>query len=509
MPDVGGRFRRAEQIALHFRAAERTKQFQLLLRLDALRGRRHVAFGGDVHHCPHDAGRSVRLGDVVDEAAVDLDLVERKTLQIAERGIAGAEIVERDSDADAAKLMQNGKRCFVVANEHGLRDLQFEPARRQAGRRQCRDDLQGQRAAAKLHRRDVDREVDVVGPCRGLRAGRRQHPFAELVDQAGLFRDRNEFGGRDHAAFGVTPAHQRFAAGDGVVGEADAGLVIDLQRLVGDGLAQIQFQLAALLDQRIHVGLEEAIGAAARRFGGIHRQIRVLEDLVEIDAMLGSQRDADAGVRGQLMTETFKRLPDRIENPLDEIGDVGGGFDRGLDDGEFVAAEPGHKVGSRNASAQACGDRLQQFVADQVAEQVVDALEFVDVDVMHRQLLAWDEVSEFHLQPFVEQRAVRQVGQRIVMCKVGDALFGAGALGDILVGRDPAAVGQRFVDDLDRAPVGRLDGHGLSSPMSRSTREQYRSTSPTKDPVALRCAMTSRKVAPGLTAFADRPYISM
>lgn len=48
------------------------------------------------------------------------------------------------------------------------------------------------------------------------------------------------------------------------------------------------------------------------------------------------------------------------------------------------------------------------------------------------------------------------------MGKVRDALLGAAALGDVLVGRKPAAVGQRLVDDLDRAPVGRRDHHGVA-----------------------------------------------
>ncbi len=34
------------------------------------------------------------------ERAIDLDLVEREAAQIAERGIAGAEIVHRDADAE-------------------------------------------------------------------------------------------------------------------------------------------------------------------------------------------------------------------------------------------------------------------------------------------------------------------------------------------------------------------------------------------------------------------------
>ena len=70
--------------------------------------------------------------DIVDEATIDLDLVERETLQIAQRGIAGAEIVQRDPHADAAQLMQNGERGVVIANQHRLGDLQLQPARREA-----------------------------------------------------------------------------------------------------------------------------------------------------------------------------------------------------------------------------------------------------------------------------------------------------------------------------------------------------------------------------------------
>ena len=61
-------------------------------------------------------------------------------------------------------------------------------------------------------------------------------------------------------------------------------------------------------------------------------------------------------------------------------------LDGGLDDGEFVAAEPGDEIGVAARSRQAAGDRFQQFVADQVSERVVDALEFVDVDVEHGEL---------------------------------------------------------------------------------------------------------------------------
>src|SRR3954451_8905923 len=92
-----GRLCGAEQIALHLRAPERAQQALLLLGLDAFGGGGHAARGRQIDDGLHDAGGAVGAGDVADEATVDLDLVEREAVQIAQRGIAGAEIVERDA----------------------------------------------------------------------------------------------------------------------------------------------------------------------------------------------------------------------------------------------------------------------------------------------------------------------------------------------------------------------------------------------------------------------------
>ena len=85
------------------------------------------------------------ISDVADEAAVDLDLVEREALQIAQRGKAGAEIVERDAHADGAELMQDGERGLVVMDQHRLGDFDLQPVGRQAGGGQRARDPQRQR----------------------------------------------------------------------------------------------------------------------------------------------------------------------------------------------------------------------------------------------------------------------------------------------------------------------------------------------------------------------------
>ena len=99
-----GRARRADEVALHLRAAFRAHPIGLLLGLDAFGGRRHAQADAEPGDGAHD-GEGVHIGrrQIADEAAIDLDLVEGKLAQIAQRGIAGAEIVQRDAHADVVQ----------------------------------------------------------------------------------------------------------------------------------------------------------------------------------------------------------------------------------------------------------------------------------------------------------------------------------------------------------------------------------------------------------------------
>src|SRR6516225_7058996 len=87
--------RRAEQEALHLAAAERLDLLQLLSGFHALGRGRHSEMLCKACDCQHDRHRIVARRQPADEATIDLDLVEWKAPQIAERRVAGAEIVHR------------------------------------------------------------------------------------------------------------------------------------------------------------------------------------------------------------------------------------------------------------------------------------------------------------------------------------------------------------------------------------------------------------------------------
>ena len=101
-------------------------------------------------------------------------------------------------------------------------------------------------------------------------------------------------------------------------------------------------------------------------------------------------------------------------------------------DGEFVAALARQRVAAAQAVLQAQRHLLQQLVALDVAERVVDQLEAVKVDEHHRQLgqLALG-LDHGQAEAVLEQHAVRQVGQDVVVGLVGDDFLGALAVGDV------------------------------------------------------------------------------
>ena len=77
----------------------------------------------------------------------------------------------------------------------------------------------------------------------------------------------------------------------------------------------------------------------------------------------------------------------------------------------------------------------EQLVAGRMAERVVDELEAVEVEVEQRDGLALAaRAGERELEVLLQQRAVRQPGERVVVGEVGDLLLGRAALGQVDAG---------------------------------------------------------------------------
>src|SRR5262249_26089105 len=116
--ELGGGLRPIEQEALHLRAPGGAQQFKLFCGLHALARGIELERAAEPCHRADDR-RAVRpVGELGHERLVDLDLVERKHAQIAERRVAGAEIVEHDVNAARLELMEDREAFRIVLQQH-------------------------------------------------------------------------------------------------------------------------------------------------------------------------------------------------------------------------------------------------------------------------------------------------------------------------------------------------------------------------------------------------------
>ena len=94
----------------------------------------------------------------LDERAVHLQRIDRKAVQIRQRRIAGAEVVERDAHAETLQREDFLRHQFGIFHHHRLGDFEFEAARGDAGFLDRVRDRFEQIAAPELHGRNVHRE---------------------------------------------------------------------------------------------------------------------------------------------------------------------------------------------------------------------------------------------------------------------------------------------------------------------------------------------------------------
>ena len=128
----------------------------------------------------------VRL-EIGDEGNVDLERVDREVLQVRQRRIAGAEVVDGDGETLVAELVQHLADRVEVVQQAGLGHLELDPRRIAADVAHDLGDPLREVLAVELARRKIDRHGE-VHPLRAprdalLRRGF-QHPFAERVDEA-------------------------------------------------------------------------------------------------------------------------------------------------------------------------------------------------------------------------------------------------------------------------------------------------------------------------------------
>ena len=237
---------------------------------------------------------------------------------------------------------------------------------------------------------DAVRSAPIQPPARQVGEGHVQDPLRDRRGELVALGRVQELAGPETAAGRVVPAHQRLGRDERPVRRTDRlvldGELVPLQRgvqVLGD-----EEPLAAVADGGRRVVGDRLAGG----LGGVHRGVRGEQHVAAVVRVVRRRGHADAGLRVQHDVAQLDRLDQAL------LERAAAGHRRvvaarvGQDHRELVAAEPGEQVRGLEGvqrAREAADHRLEELVADRVAEGVVDLLEVVEVDQREREARAW------------------------------------------------------------------------------------------------------------------------
>src|ERR1044072_4669911 len=122
---VGNFERLGEQEALPILALQRPKLIQLLFTLDTFTDKLHSEIPCERNDRFHDLQVLISRIHARNKRAIDLQRIDRKTIEITQRRISGAEIVDAQAHAETAKLRQRNRSKLRILHHHRLCNLQL------------------------------------------------------------------------------------------------------------------------------------------------------------------------------------------------------------------------------------------------------------------------------------------------------------------------------------------------------------------------------------------------
>lgn len=288
--------------------------------------------------------------------------------------------------------MHGHDAALYVLHQQALGDLEIQIAGFQTGfpqdLRHHADHAGTQELAGRKVHRHAQRRQDTLLPGFRLFAGGSEYPLADTFDQAGFLRQGNEIERRDQPALGMLPAQQGLDTDDAALAQIQLRLVIDLQFLTRQGMAQALFHGQPFQAAGVHVvGVELDIVAAAL-LGPIHRRVGVSQQGFDIAAILGKQADADARGDHTLIVANLKRCFEHRQQLVREVHDAVFLTQVLQHADEFVTTDADDGVVLATTDQQPLGDGSQQGISGAMAQALVDFLELIQVDEQQSQALA-------------------------------------------------------------------------------------------------------------------------
>ena len=150
---------------------------------------------------------------------------------------------------------------------------------------------------------------------------------------------------------------------------------------------------------------------------GVHRDLGVLEQRVDVGAGVRHRDEADARRHRQRQATYLDLGGDHVAQAPQRVLGVG---DVTEDDPELVPAQSRDGVAGAHVGADTLGQPSEELVPALMPEGVVDVLEVIEVDDRHRHRRALRRgLGDRGARAAEEQRAVGQVGESVVVGQKG------------------------------------------------------------------------------------------
>ncbi len=255
----------------------------------------------------------------------------------------GAEVVQGHPDAVAAQFGEGVGGPPGVVQQQPFGDLQLERVGRHLVAHEVAGDALGEARVEDVARRDVDRDLHLqplLAPVGELADGGLQHVVGEPGHQAAGLGQPDELVRGDLPLPGPLPAQQRLQADHPAV-EGHLRLVVQLHLAGLQGPPQVPEQPDPV--RRVGVlGFVVLGDAAAAALGVAHRDVGPAQQRLGVLGVLRVDADAAAGLQDEqqpVQPDRGGQLGDQcLGDPFQAVRAV----DAGQQDGELVAAHPGH-----------------------------------------------------------------------------------------------------------------------------------------------------------------------
>ena len=241
-------------------------------------------------------------------------------MHVTQRGITGAEIVQRRLDAGVPQSLQHLGHRRGIAEQRAFGDLDAQLRGIESGLVGHGQQARVEILVLEVPWRDVDGdEAAIADQVQTRGAGHAIHLPVDRLDLTTLLGHAQEFAGQQHAALRMVPTHQRLVADDPGVGKPHQRLEVRFELAGRQRGAQFVLQTEHIHRVALQRFVEHHETMAAGALGAVQRDIGITQQLVGRVVALIADRDADAGRGTQLVVVDQQRLPQRLEHPLGNL----------------------------------------------------------------------------------------------------------------------------------------------------------------------------------------------